>query len=79
MMVNLGAAVNDAKLTGLYERLDETKGDIRTSEQIIRSHEGHGDVCCAVGSVAHQRECLAAFEERLAAISSAIEKLEGIA
>jgi len=79
MMVNLTDAEVNVTLTGLYERLDETRRYIRTSEQIIRSHEGHGEACCAVGAVAHQRECLTAFEERLAAISSAIDKLEGIA
>lgn len=64
-------------LTGLYERLDETKRYVRTSGEIIKAHEGHEE-CCKRGAVEYQREVLAAFEQRQTAIESAIAKLEPI-
>ena len=79
MKINLTDAEVNVTLTALYERLTETKSYIRATRLIVDGHKSHGANCCAVGTVTHQRECLAGFEERLAAISSAIDKLEGIA
>ena len=79
MKVKLTDAEVNVTLTALYERLTETKSYIRAARRIVDGHKSHGDNCCAVGTLTHQRECLAGFEDRLAAISSAIEKLEGIA
>jgi hypothetical protein len=72
---------NDAHqaLSGLYDRKFETQRYIDGERTFIREHETHGEVCCQAWRLDSRRENLRMFEERMAAVESAISKLEAIA
>lgn len=77
-VVDLTPDEANVALGGLYERLNETKRYLNTARSIVDQHHGHGKQCCARGLVDRERESQGYLEVRLAAIQSAISKIEAL-